>query len=55
MDGNNSSVEVDDDQNYSETDHYWKTGNLGTIYQSFLDPNDLIEKRNLEEEVKTEE
>ena len=55
MDGNNSSVEIDDDQKYSKTDHYWKTGKLGTIFQSFLDANDLIEKSNLEEEVKSKE
>ena len=28
---------------------------LGTIFQSFLDANDIIEENNLEEEVKIEE
>ena len=57
IDGNISvaSDEVDDDKKYSETCHYWKTGKLGTIFQSFIDANDIIEKSNLEEEVKIEE
>ena len=57
IDGNNSvaSEEVDDDKKYSETYHYWKTGKLGTIYQSFLDANDIIEKSTLDEEDKMKE
>ena len=43
------------DKKYSETCDYWKTGKLGTIFQSFLDANDIIEENNLEEEVKIEE
>jgi hypothetical protein len=36
VDGNE---EIEDDYIYSETEHYWKTGKLGTIYQTYLDVN----------------
>ena len=57
MDGNNSLNidEVDEDQKYSETHHYWKTGKLGTIFQSYLDANEIVDKSNLEEEAKARE
>ena len=57
FDGNVSvaSDEVDDDKKYSETYYYWKTGKLGTIFQSFIDANDIIGKINLEEEDKSKE
>ena len=47
VDGNNSvaSDEVeDDDKKYSETIHFWKTGILGTMFQTFLDAKDIISK-----------
>ena len=41
MDGNDTvPAEIEDD--YSETEHYWKTGKLGTIYQTYLDVNEII-------------
>ena len=47
--------EIDDDGKYSGTNHYWKTGRLGTAFQCFLDANEIIETSNLETEVKNEE
>ena len=49
IDGNNEDFE---DEKYSGTDHYWKTGNLGTIFQTFLDANDILKKSDLSEENK---
>ena len=47
--------EIDDDKEYTRTKHYWKTGWLGTVYQSFLDANQIIEKSDLDEGSKVEE
>ena len=56
VDGNNTFASVensnDDDDKYSGTDNYWKTGRLGTIVQSFLDTNNIIENSNLEVDIK---
>ena len=53
IDGN--SEDIDDDKKYSGTHHYWKTGRLGTVFQSFLDANEIIETSNLEKEIKIKE
>ena len=42
----------DEDDKYTETEHYWKTGQLRTIYQTFLDVNKIIDSSNLQEESK---
>ena len=57
IDGNDTfeNEEIDDDTKYSGTNHYWKTGRLGTVYQCFLDANEIVENSNLESEMKTEE
>ena len=39
-------------EKYLETENYWKTGNLGTIFQTFLDANLIVEKSELTEEFK---
>ena len=51
LDGN---VTFDDDmeEEYKRTRHYCKLGWLGSVYQCFLDANQIIENSNLEEEVK---
>ena len=40
-----SHKEMDKDvcEQYESTSNYWKTGHLGTIFQRFLDANDLID------------
>ena len=58
IDGNDSYVGDDldkDDEKYSGTSHYWKTGRLGTVYQVFIDANDIIENSDLTEESKNDE
>ena len=52
IDGNHSDNEDFEDEKYSSTDHYWKTGNPGTIFQTFLDANDILKKSNLSKEDK---
>ena len=47
--------EIDDDEKYSGTKHYWTTGKLTTIYQSYLDAKDIIENSNLENTIKVKE
>ena len=51
VDGNDTVLEDEDDK-YTETEHYWKTGRLGTIYQTFLDVNKIIDSSNLQGESK---
>ena len=54
FDGNGTFDDLKDDK-YSETRHYWETGRLGSAYQSFIDANHIIEKSNLQEDVKESE
>ena len=42
---------VEDDK-YAETCHYWKMGRLGTVFQTFIDANTIIESSNFPEELK---
>ena len=57
IDGNDTFVseDLEEDDKYSGTCHYWKTGRLSTVYQSFLDANDIIDHSNLTEERKSSE
>ena len=53
MDGNDTVLkDIEDDYNYSETEHYWKTGKLTTIYKTYLDVNEIIQSSKLPEESK---
>ena len=55
LDGNDDTTEVIEDKNY-ETLNYWKTGKLGTIFQTFLDVNDVIDaSSNLSQKNKDDE
>ena len=44
--------DLEEDTKYPETSHYWRTGRLGTVYQAFIDANNIIENSNLPEDVK---
>ena len=44
-----------DDEKYKRTRHYWKEGRLGTVYQTFLDANELIDELDISEEAKKRE
>ena len=56
LDGNSSlsliDEDKDDDQKYLDTLHYWKSGRLSSVYQTFLDANEIIDKSNFAEDVK---
>ena len=49
VDGSDDFVETD---KYPDTCHYWKTGRLGTEFQTFTDANEIIDNSNLSEENK---
>ena len=51
LDGN-VTIDDDVDEEYTRTRHYWKSGWLGSVYQCFLDANQIIDNSNLKEEVK---
>ena len=55
IDGNDTFVseDLEEDDKYSGTCHYWKTGRLSTVYQTFLDANAIIDHSNLTEERKS--
>ena len=56
LDGCDSfSDELDEDDKYMKTLHYWKKGFLGTVYQTYLDVVDVIKKSDLTEESKDDE
>ena len=56
VDGNATmDDDLEEDAQHSETSHYWKTGRLGTSYQTFIDANDCIEKNNPPEDIKKSE
>ena len=55
IDGNSSENEDFDDKKYLGTERYWKTGKLGTIFQDFLDANDIIERSDMSKEDKEKE
>ena len=56
VDGDDTiNEDMEEDKKYLETSRYWKTGKLGTIFQTFLDVNAIIDGSNLSEESKIEE
>ena len=57
LDGNTSidSEDEQEDMKYTETEKYWKAGNLTTVFQSFLDANEIVDSSNLSEEEKVVE
>ena len=48
FDGHNE----EDDPEYDNSAHYWKTNYLGSAYQAFIDANSVIENSSLEENQK---
>jgi hypothetical protein len=52
LDGSDDLEEID---KYSDTCHYWKTGRLGTVFQTFIDANEIIDSSNLSEVTKESE
>ena len=53
LDGSDSIREdLDEDEKYKNTEHYWAERRIGTVYQSFLDANDIVENSDLSEEGK---
>ena len=52
LDGMDDSTNEEVDDKYNESENYWKTGKLGTIYQTFLDVNCIIESSNMSEDEK---
>lgn len=56
LDGCDSmSDELDENDKFMKTLHYWKNGYLGTVYQSYLDVIDVIKESDLTEETKDDE
>ena len=45
----------EDDSIYQSTEHYWKSGYVGTSYQSYVDSLQIIEESELEESKKETE
>ena len=39
--------DLEEEEKYLETCNYWKTGILGTVFQTFLDVNNIIDKSNI--------
>ena len=53
LDGSDSvSDDMDVDDKYVKTLHYWEKGRLSTVFQTFLDVLDVIENSDLTEESK---
>ena len=48
LDGNDD-LELDTDEKYHRTRHYWATGFLGSGYQNYLDANALLKEVNISE------
>ena len=57
LDGNVTDDEENDteDNKYHGTRHYWKSGRLSTVYQSFLDGQEIIQKSDLNDHEKQKE
>ena len=47
-------VQADMTEKYKDTINYWKTGYLGTVYQRFLDVNDVIDAMDYSIQGKTD-
>ena len=54
LDGNSENDETTDEK-YAGSRHYWAEGRLSTVYQTFLDANEIIDKSELDEEEKEKE
>ena len=50
LDGHNDDSSSDD--KYFYTRNYWEKGRLGTVYQSYLDAKEIIEKSDIKEDEK---
>ena len=48
-------VDMVEDDKYTSTRHYWKEGRIGTVFQTYLDVLDIIEKSDLNEDGKQNE
>ena len=44
--------DLKENDKYPDTCHYWKTGRLGTVFQTFIDVNEIIDTSNLSEVIK---
>ena len=51
LDGN-ADYDLEDDENYEGSKHYWMKGWLGGAFQSFMDANKVLEDCDLPEDVK---
>ena len=45
-------VDMEEDDKYFSSRHYWKEGRIGTAFQTYLDVIDIIEKSDLTEDAK---
>ena len=54
LDGNVENDEIIDEK-CAGSKHYWEEGRLSTVYQVFLDANEIIDKSELDEEEKKKE
>ena len=43
IDGMTDIIELENDEKYENTKHYWEKGRLGTVYQCFNDANAIID------------
>ena len=50
LDGHNDSSFSD--EKYYHSRHYWEKGRLGTVYQTYLDANEIIDKSDISEDAK---
>ena len=53
LDGHND--ELEDENRYENTKHYWEKGRIGVIYHTFLDANYLLDNSGLPTDEKKEE
>ena len=44
--------ELEEDERFISTDRYWKTGVLGSCFQTYLDANEIIDESTLDEDAK---
>ena len=55
LDGFYDTVDGQDNNAYEGSTHYWKTGWLGSAYQSYLDAMEVLNKSDLDISDKEEE
>ena len=51
LDGNSENDETTDEK-CAGSKHYWEEGRLSTVYQTFLDANEIIDKSGIDEDEK---